>query len=183
MRHKEMAAGAGGHGGQEGDPKKNIPSYPSSATNVHCDAFLSWLRPGGPWILTAIVPDGTTVTETFTILEDVDAFVERHNGTRNIYYTHNPTKTAMSTKPSKDDIAAAEFAQADLDPRDDETPEEAKARILKAIEASSLPPPSAIIGSGNGIQLLWRLKEPLTPATAIEPINKAILKEFGGKGT
>ena len=58
--------------------------------------FLEKLRPGGPWVLTAIVPDGPTKTITTGTAEEVDAFVSMHDGKRNLYYAVNPTRTAMS---------------------------------------------------------------------------------------
>ena len=63
----------------------------------------------------------------------------------------------MRSKASKLDIAAIEFIISDLDPRDDESPEDAKARYLIALETFK-PAATAIIDSGNGIQGLWKLE-------------------------
>ena len=120
-------------------------------------AFLEKLRPGGPWVLTAIVPDGSTETITAPTPDEVDAFVRKHNGKRNLYYSVNPTRTAMSKKTAKTDIAAIEYALADLDPADGETSDAAKARYLAKL--SGTVKPTAVIDSGNGIQCLWRLQE------------------------
>jgi hypothetical protein len=122
--------------------------------------FLEKLRPGGPWVLTAIVPDGRTETITATNSNAVAAFVRANNGKKNIYYSVNPTRTAMTSKAAKKDIAAIEYFLADLDPKEDETPEAAKARYLDALETHR-PTCTAIIDSGNGIQVLWRLAEPI----------------------
>jgi hypothetical protein len=46
--------------------------------------------------------------------------VVAHNGINNIYYSVNPTKTAMNKKPKKEDIAAVEYLLGDLDPKDGE---------------------------------------------------------------
>jgi hypothetical protein len=58
----------------------------------------------------------------------------------------------------------------------------AKARIKSAIEKFS-PTPTAIIDSGNGVQLLWRLQEPvdLDPAANadVEARNFALAEAFG----
>jgi hypothetical protein len=43
--------------------------------------FLDKLRPGGPWVLTAIKPDGPIETITANNADDVRAFVERNIGT------------------------------------------------------------------------------------------------------
>jgi putative DNA primase/helicase len=47
---------------------------------------------------------------------------------------------------------------ADLDPKDDEAPEAAKARYLDQLDAFQ-PEASALIDSGNGIQVLWKLRD------------------------
>src|SRR6516164_11577677 len=69
--------------------------------------FLEQLRPSGPWVLTAILPDGGAPTKTMTIhtAAEVDAFLHEHNGKWNLYYSTNPTKTVITKKASKADIA------------------------------------------------------------------------------
>jgi hypothetical protein len=94
-------------------------------------------------------------------IEETIAFLSAHEGAYNLYYSLNPTKTAMSKKPSKADIAAVEFLHADCDPTKDETPDAAKARYLGQFDNGFEPPPTVIVDSGNGIQALWRLKEPI----------------------
>src|SRR5713101_3299506 len=84
--------------------------------------FLEQLRPGGPWILTAIHADKewiTTITAKNT--DEVRAFVQQWEGKRNLYYSVNPTKTEMTSKAAKTDISAIEYLLADLDPADNET--------------------------------------------------------------
>ena len=68
--------------------------------------FLQQLRPDGPWVLTAITPDGPTETITADTADKIDTFVQQHNGKRNIHYSVNPTRSAVSKKASKTDIAA-----------------------------------------------------------------------------
>jgi predicted P-loop ATPase len=122
--------------------------------------FLERLRPGGPWVLTAIIPDGDTVTITAKTAEDVCAFVKKHDGKRNLYYSVNPCRRSMSKKASKLDIAAVEYAQGDLDPADDESPEAAKERYLKQLNGGAFKPrPTALVDSGNGLQGLWQLQQ------------------------
>ena len=123
--------------------------------------FLEQLRPSGPWVLTAILPDGgaSIVTVTTHTAAEVDAFLCEHNGKRNLYYSVNPTRGAVTKKATKADIATVEFLHADLDPADGETPEAAKARYLEQLNGPFEPKPTAIVDSGNGIQCLWRLAE------------------------
>src|SRR5262249_42614248 len=110
------------------------------------------------WLLTAIEPDGKTTTITARTADQVEAFVRKWNGRRNFYYSVNPIRTPLNKKAAKTDIAAIEYALADLDPNEGETPEAAKARYLKALERFE-PKPTALIDSGNGVQGLWRLQE------------------------
>ena len=41
--------------------------------------FLQQLHPDGPWVLTAIIPDGPTTTATFTEPERAREFIAEHN--------------------------------------------------------------------------------------------------------
>ena len=79
--------------------------------------------------MTAITPDGPTITITAHTASDIDSFVCEHNGKRNQYYSVNPTKTAMFKKAKKTDIAAVEYLLGTLT-HGDETSEQAKARYL-----------------------------------------------------
>jgi hypothetical protein len=150
-------------------------------------SFLEQLRPGGPWVLTAIRPDGPIDTITARTAAEVDAFVSEHNGKRNLYYSVNPTRTAMSKKAAKADIAAVEYLLGDLDPADDETSEAAKTRYLDLLNGPFEPKPSAIVDSGNGIQCLWKLDAPITlgekdPSIAdIEARSAALMLHLGAK--
>jgi Family of unknown function (DUF5906) len=151
----------------------------AAAAGTAANDFLQRLRPGGPWVLVAIIPDGPTITITTSDETEAREFVREHNGKRNIYYSVNPTRRPMAKKPAKTDIAAVEFLLADLDPRANETPDDAKTRYLEALETHE-PAPTAIVNSGNGIQLLWRLEEPIVleePGT-IRDANGTTKKEY-----
>jgi hypothetical protein len=125
--------------------------------------FLQQLRPKGPWVLTAIDPKNEAiVTITAGSENDVAAFITKYDGKRNLYYSVNPTRTALDKKAKKTDIAAIEYALADLDPNVDETSEAAKQRYLKQLNGGSFKPsPTVVLDSGNGIQCLWKLKKPI----------------------
>jgi hypothetical protein len=80
-----------------------LPFEPDVRTAVE---FLEKLRPGGPWVLTAILPDKVaseppTVTITAHNAEQVDKFVRTHNGVRNIYYSVNPTRHETNSKAAR----------------------------------------------------------------------------------
>jgi hypothetical protein len=155
-------------GPQKGQRTASKTADDRPGTSVGAGGFLEKLRPGGPWVSTAIVPDGKTTTITACTADQVEAFVREHNGKRNLYYSVNPTRTAMSKKAAKTDIAAIEYVLADLDPADGETPEAAKARYLEQLNGAFEPKPTAAVDSGNGIQGLWRLQERIVLG---EPIN------------
>jgi hypothetical protein len=124
------------------------------------ERFLQKLRPGGPWVLTAIVPDGDTVTNTVHNASEIEAFIREHDGKRNIYYAVNPLRREMSKKAAKTDAAAIEYALADLDPDEGESSDAAKARYLTQLNGGSFKPrPTTAVDSGNGLQCLWRLKD------------------------
>src|SRR5262249_18465143 len=103
----------------------------------------------------------------------------------NIYYSVNPTKTVMTKKPAKTDIAAVEYLHTDLDPRDGESTDTAKARYLKRISACEQIP-AAIVDSGNGVQALWRLSTSIVlngspeQIADIEARTKALTLRLGG---
>jgi hypothetical protein len=140
--------------------------------------FFELLRSGGPWVLTGIVPDGEISTNTAPTANEIVAFLAEHNGLRNLYYSVNPTRKVVNKKAAKTDIAAIEYSLADLDPRDDETSEQAKVRYSDQLNGSFEPKPTFIIDSGNGIQCLWRLKEPIVLGEPLQSVEngKVVLR-------
>jgi hypothetical protein len=184
----------GGGGGGDLNHRANTSANAGNAAESAAErlfntslSFLQQLRPNGPWVLTAIAPDGPIDTITAHTAAEVDAFVSKHNDKRNIYYSVNPTRTAMSKKATKADIAAVEYLLGDLDPLDDETSDAAKARYLNQLNGSFEPTPSAVVDSGNGIQCLWKLTEPIVlgekdPIIAdVEARSAALMVRLGAK--
>ena len=116
------------------------------------------MRREGPWVLTAIVPDGATITRTFEASDEIGVrkFIETNNATKNIYFTGNPCGRPIK-KPTKAGMTGAIFLHTDDDPRQNETPVAAKVRILAGYDAHD-PPPSVVIDSGNGLQGIWLLE-------------------------
>ena len=95
---------------------------------------------------------------------------------RNVYFTGNSCGRPGS-KPKKADMTGAIMLHADSDPRDGETIEAAKKRILAAYAAHD-PPPSIIVDSGNGLQGLWLLeREFVFPKLTSAPKSKAYDEE------
>lgn len=153
--------------------------------------FLKQWRPPGPWILTAIAPDnGQIETKTFKLgqFSEMENWIEKYNGIRNLYFTINPTRTEMDKKPSRTDISEICCLFVDCDPRVGESLEEEQKRILKTL-TEFLPRPSIIISTGGGAQAFWLLEEPIVldgkEETAIEAESYSVQLELllGGDRT
>jgi hypothetical protein len=119
--------------------------------------FLQWARPGGPWLLIAIEPDAAITGQTVIDEDGIHKFIEKHNGTRNIYFGVNATRTTIHKKPTKEDMADSILLWSDNDPRDDETPDQAKERIQAKL--AKYPRRGVTIDSGNGLQTFFRLEK------------------------
>lgn len=125
--------------------------------------FLEWLRPGGPWVLTAIPTDGgLTTTATFTEEKNarLRSWIEERSGKVNIYFMVNLNRAPLQRKAKKEDVEAMEFLHVDIDPAKGADLDTERLRILPLLEGFN-PPPSAIIDSGGGYQGFWRLDEPI----------------------
>lgn len=162
---------------------------------AECERF-AWFWCGltsAPHItLTAITPDGSTSTATFQRAQGIQlrAWIarEQSNG-RNIYFQPNETPPGCTKKPAKGEMVASLCRHADIDPDDEHFPiAEERERLLKLGEVlrTILTPPSAIIDSGNGLQLLWATtREPLTREAVcrVENENRAVEAALGARGT
>jgi hypothetical protein len=135
-------------------------------------------------VITAIIPDGGTLTKTLTTADAVAAFVDKHDGQRNLYFHPNVVKADVKKKASKEDIAAVEFIHADLDPRPDEMPEAAKKRYLESVAKLGWEV-SAVIDTGNGLQVLCRYERAIilgddAAVREAEDRNLALVRKLGG---
>jgi hypothetical protein len=176
-------------GGQHGD-----------ADHAAAVGFLQDLRPGGPWLVIAIDPDGHgTIGQTCNTAAEVSAFITRYDERCNLYYSVSETRR-LNKKATKRDVVCTRFLWTEVDPelearRAAETDEEFVRRITGEIAAEKAkalsrakahqPPPSIIVDSGNGVQLLWRLSGEgyVVKAGEYEPIesrNKVLLEKLGG---
>ena len=139
------------------------------------DEFLKFLRPDGGLITLTAIPKGRgLVTETFDLsspmgIADAVEWAEAWNADRyNIYYQLQLLKRAFSgrgVRPKEEDVKAVPFVHLDYDWKDEEgnriaaTPEMIAA---KAEEFRAWKLPSALIVSGNGLQVLYRLQIPVS---------------------
>jgi hypothetical protein len=151
--------------------------------------FLRRFHPSTSWALTAIIPDGKTETVTFDAdhAEDAAAWIQKHQGKRNLYFHVNPTRRPLTSKASKADIARLAWLHVDLDPRAGEDLTAERERALKALQAFK-PLPTVIIDSGGGFQGFWRLQPSdalevggdLAKAAELEAYNIQLERVLGG---
>lgn len=129
--------------------------------------FLRRLHPDGPWALTAIsVNKKSITTRTFGPGDEAGAraFIDEHNGRRNLYYALNPPTRALSKKSTRADIRAVVALHVDIDARAGEPLEDELARLRELSHGrppEGAPPPTFIVYSGGGYQLIWVLAEPI----------------------
>jgi hypothetical protein len=123
--------------------------------------FLQKWSPDGPWVLTAIIPDGgrtTTVTFSKDKVEDVRAWIDVRQGRQNIYFTVNPVIKSVNSKPKKIDIKGMKALHVDIDPRVGEEIDSERERAERLLRSFN-PPPTVILDSGGGFQGFWLLDE------------------------
>ncbi len=156
-------------------------------------AFLEAFRPGGPWNLTAIVPDGPITSATFRDPQKAKAWIGKHSLKANMHFTVNPAPkpSGKGGRVQKVDVHILEYRHADLDVDKLSADHELAALSLpqrkiavgEDMDLSDLTP-SLLIDSGGGLQGLWRLPSPI-PATPenvelIESQNRWLAGQFAG---
>ena len=130
-------------------------------------AFLKQFKPEGPWVLTAIQVDKKGIeTKTFYpgIEDKLDAWLELHNGERNIYFHVNTPIHDLDKKANREDIKSVDWFHVDIDPEAGEDLEKERERCLDLLTdklPQGVPEPTCIILSGGGYQGFWKLKTPL----------------------
>lgn len=153
--------------------------------------FLRAHNPDGPWTVYALEPDGLPTGKSSANMADIVQFIEDNNGLRNIHFPVNRVlATTCGGKASKADLYSLDYLHIDLDYDADGvrlTSPDAKQRVIDQLNACLTPgPPSIIIDTGNGVQALWRLAEPLPPTPEgidqLESYNNALIDQFHGDG-
>lgn len=142
-------------------------------TSVSVEFLRHWSN--DQWVLVAIPPDGgATQTRSFGPESEAEAraWIEEWQGQRNLYFTVNPIREALSKKPKREDVAALAWLHVDIDPREGEDFGAERERIRKLL-GEFTPPPTVIIDSGGGYQAFWRLEEPLPIANEAEADHAA----------
>ncbi len=170
--------------------------------SVHSTAqaidFLRAMARCGYWLLSAIDPMKTGVIETKTFTEETSgaatAWINLWQGKRNIYFSANQPRTAMTVKAEKKDIGTMLGLHVDVDPvappegLDEEGYatyyEEAQQAIYSRIMAYPVTP-SVVVFSGGGYQAYWLLKAPIEvdgpeAVAQLEAYNRKLEKDLGG---
>lgn len=142
-----------------------------------------------PRMLCSIVPDGALEFKCLWPQQQAESRDWLRKAVAkgcNLYYSINQPGWALDKKAEKRDIRTVRALHVDIDPdkKSEETPEQCKERALKALKAFD-PPPSVLVDSGNGIQAMWLLEEPITLDGTdegwrkAESYNLALSKAFG----
>ena len=83
-------------------------------------AFLKIVYPSGPWVHTAIRSDRKAM-ETKTFYPPTEGamadWLEKYNGTQNIYWSVNVPMGELTKKASRQDIREVAYLHVDIDPR------------------------------------------------------------------
>jgi hypothetical protein len=154
--------------------------------------FLKKVYPDEPWLLTAIHPDRKAM-ETRTFRPETEeallAWLHKHNGNSNIYWSTNPPLRDLTKKATREDIKEVAFLHVDVDPRAGEDLEAERARCAALFNdklPEGIPSPTVIIFSGGGYQAFWKLETPipifgdLAKAEDAKRYNQALELAFGG---
>lgn len=134
--------------------------------------FLRMMHGERPVHLVAISFNGPVETKTFDVHDAPGLYVwiEGRQNISNIYFHVNELDQGKrDIKARKQDIVAAHFLHVDIDHID----------ALEQIRAFT-PKATAIVFSGGGYQVYWRLSMPLSDLLAVENMNKALSQRFGG---
>jgi P4 family phage/plasmid primase-like protien len=127
--------------------------------------FLMRFSPSGPWVLTAIDPMNRGIcTQTFfpDNLPELERWLVRYNGKRNIYFQVNSPMRRLTKKARRQDIKSVDYLHVDIDPRPGECLDQAKSRALGLLTNNlpeGIPRPSAVVFSGGGYQGFWKIDE------------------------
>lgn len=129
--------------------------------------------------LVAIVPDTIHISGQY-FASDASAAtawaMERNAAGANVYWTVNICDPACGHKPTKQDIRAVRFLHCDIDPPKGAASLDKQATLATIVARGA---PSFVVDSGNGLQPIWRLSEPMSPDAA-ESVNRGIAYALGG---
>lgn len=150
--------------------------------------FLKAFRVSGPINIVAIHPTSGAITAITRPVShpDISVFINRHNGSQNLYFMVNtPKDNASDNKLKKDQVAFINAVWLDADPVKGKPFDEERKRLFDfaASLGQSQNPPTYIIDSGGGIQAFWVLKTPIlaTPDSVklYEAYSRGLAEQYG----
>ena len=151
-------------------------------------SFLTRWFGEAPRLLCAIQPDGSVEPNCFWPQQEgamIGWISDKAEAGWNIYYSLNQPGWALDKRAQKADVRTVRCFHVDIDPaKDGETPEQCKDRAIQQLSSFN-PSPSVIVDSGNGIQAMWTLEDPInldgTEATwqIAEGYNLKLAQVFG----
>ena len=171
VRSRSNGGGPNPAVGGEPDPQPGLAQEAQAAREQPQSVavtFLEKLRPGGPWVLTAIVPDGPATTVTAHTADQVEAFVREHDGkaiSTTASIQHERRSTRRRRRPTSPPSSTCWPISI---PRTARLRRQRRYAIWRSSMAAFEPKPTGAVDSGNGIQGLWKLKERIILG---EPIN------------
>lgn len=184
----KSCSGFNGHANhtlETADPAISFTPIPDTDAAV---AFLKTLRPGGPWAISTLHPDGGQMTTLTFLPETVHGlrdFIDASNGVKNLYYAVNTTPPGLGKKAEKTQISRVDHLHVDVDARAGEPLEEEIERI-RCLAPDGVPPPTYTVMTGGGFQFIWSLDKPivingdLSAAEDAERFNIQLEIKYGG---
>lgn len=161
--------------------------------------YLRDIAADGCIAVTCIVPDSNAVDaavfHTTDQRSELAAWLQARSETAGLYYSLNEPRPGANGRLAEADVASIRGIVVDIDPRaaEEATPggyDRERARLLSLANERlecMFAPPTAVVDSGNGVQLVWLFREPL-PNTdenrrAVKAQAKALEKAYGGDAT
>jgi energy-coupling factor transporter ATP-binding protein EcfA2 len=138
-------------------------------------SFIALMFHERPITLVAITTEGKVKAKTFRANDapSIERWVERWQGKGNIYFQVNELREGfIDKKAKKEDVVLARYLHVDIDDKN----------ALDRIVAFA-PPPTAIVFSGGGFQLFYKLREPTPDLDRVEWANAWLGKQLGGDNT
>lgn len=150
-------------------------------------AFLKTLYADAHVNLVAIDPHSENITGITRPVGhlDVERFIEKNNGKRNLYFMVNsPRPDAPDTKLKKEHVAFINAVWLDADPEKDKPFDKERERLLQFARdlAGSENAPTVITDSGGGVQAFWFLDQPIAVTDEIrqhyESLSRGLADEY-----
>lgn len=163
-------------------------SFDAQTCSKNAAGFLKAFRVSGPINIVAIHPVSGFITAITRPVShpDISAFINRHNGSQNLYFMVNtPRGNAPDNKLKKDQVEFINAVWLDADPIKGQQLDQERKRLFDfATSLGQSPnPPTYIIDSGGGVQAFWVLKEPVlaTPDNVklYEAYSRGLAEQYG----